>query len=1066
MAYRQFAIVMGLLGLGIQTAQADTLVGTYTFSYTGGTQSFTVPSGIQRVEIKAWGAGGGSGLFSSGGGGGFATAIYSVTSGQVISIVVGGAGGGSASGGYNGGGSADGGAGGGGGGSQAFISGGFNLWAGGGAGGGELYGSVGAGGGTSGASGTGGVPGAGGTQSAGGSAGIHGVAGSAGNGGTGANSTGYPGGGGGSGYYGGGGGGDGVAGVGGSGGGGGSSYVSSGSVSSTLTSGSGTAAANSGDADYPGSNIGNAGSGLYVAGFNGYIVLKTYQTTLPPVITSATSESVAENLSTSYQIAANNSPTSFSASSLPTGLSVNTATGLISGTPTVGGTFTSTISATNAYGTDSVSLIWTVAPVDLLIGTYTYSATGSLQTYAIPSGITKLEVKAWAAGGGSGLYSSGGGGGYATAIYSVTSGQSVNIIVGGGGGASATGGYNGGGSAGGGAGGGGGGSHVYVSGAFDLWAGGGGGGGELYGNGGAGGGATGASGTGGVPGSGATSSGGGAGGTDGASGSAGTGGNGGSSTGYPGGGGGGGYFGGGGGGDGVAGIGGAGAGGGSGYIGSGALSSSLSAGSGASVANSSDADYPGSNIGNAGSGFYINGYNGYVVLKTYQTTLPPAVTSATSAYVAQNLPTTYQIAANYGPTSFGATSLPPGLSLNSSTGVISGTPTTAGTFTSTVSATNAYGTGSESLSWTIVAFATLPDVSDFETGSGYAAGNVTGQEYWLATPSLATVSSEQAQAGSYGLKLAGSSTPATASKYFAESGSPAVTFIDLYVKPVAETAAANSSLIQTESAQVGFQLASGQGEIYVFDGVGANQWIGTGSRFDLNGSNQSTGWLHLTIRADYTHHTWDVYRDGKLIEYDLAFSSNTESFFRLLTLKGHTSAAAYFDNITAQSTNPLFTDADKDGMDDAWETAHGLNTSVNDRNSDLDGDGLTNIEEYFLGTDPNNADITPPTSPASPQFKSTTPGSVTIIWSTATDTGSGTHGVAGYNIYRNGVKLNTSLLTVLNYTDTGVSAGSSYTYTVKAVDLAGNISSASIGLFATTPASSTSGTFEVLTPLP
>ena len=47
-------------------------------------------------------------------------------------------------------------------------------------------------------------------------------------------------------------------------------------------------------------------------------------------------------------------------------------------------------------------------------------------------------------------------------------------------------------------------------------------------------------------------------------------------------------------------------------------------------------------------------------------------------------------------------------------------------------------------------------------------------------------------------------------------------------------------------------------------------------------------------------------------------------------------------------------DADADGMGDAWETANGLNPTVNDSALDRDGDGLTNIAEWLAGTTPNN----------------------------------------------------------------------------------------------------------------
>ena len=50
-------------------------------------------------------------------------------------------------------------------------------------------------------------------------------------------------------------------------------------------------------------------------------------------------------------------------------------------------------------------------------------------------------------------------------------------------------------------------------------------------------------------------------------------------------------------------------------------------------------------------------------------------------------------------------------------------------------------------------------------------------------------------------------------------------------------------------------------------------------------------------------------------------------------------------------------DTDSDGMDDAWETANGLDPSdPNDRDSDADNDGLTNYQEYENNTNPQNKD--------------------------------------------------------------------------------------------------------------
>ena len=91
----------------------------------------------------------------------------------------------------------------------------------------------------------------------------------------------------------------------------------------------------------------------------------TYQEIiLPPVITSAAGIAVVRGQPLSYQIAASNIPTAFNLSgNLPTGLSFNSATGRISGTPIETGAFPVIVSAENAGGVGTKLVTLSSLPV-------------------------------------------------------------------------------------------------------------------------------------------------------------------------------------------------------------------------------------------------------------------------------------------------------------------------------------------------------------------------------------------------------------------------------------------------------------------------------------------------------------------------------------------------------------------------------------------------------------------------------------------------------------------------------------------------------------------------------
>ena len=104
-----------------------------------------------------------------------------------------------------------------------------------------------------------------------------------------------------------------------------------------------------------------------------------------PVISSATVTSGSENSAYSYTIVASDSPSSYYADGLPAGLTINTATGVISGTPTVSGTFGINLTANNEGGSAVTVMNLTVNPPPPVISSAltATAATGTAFTYTI-----------------------------------------------------------------------------------------------------------------------------------------------------------------------------------------------------------------------------------------------------------------------------------------------------------------------------------------------------------------------------------------------------------------------------------------------------------------------------------------------------------------------------------------------------------------------------------------------------------------------------------------------------------------------------------------------------------
>jgi len=104
---------------------------------------------------------------------------------------------------------------------------------------------------------------------------------------------------------------------------------------------------------------------------------------------------------------------------------------------------------------------------------------------------------------------------------------------------------------------------------------------------------------------------------------------------------------------------------------------------------------------------------------------------------------------------------------------------------------------------------------------------------------------------------------------------------------------------------------------------------------------------------------------------------------------------------------------------------------------------------------PTSGDDSAPTTPASLTVIATAASRIELSWSPSTD--SGGSGIAGYRVFRDGSSTALATVTATSYIDTSVTPGTRYSYAIRAVDNAGNVSAPTAPVEATTPTAAPTG---------
>ncbi|WP_237391759.1 lytic polysaccharide monooxygenase [Paenibacillus dendrobii] len=212
------------------------------------------------------------------------------------------------------------------------------------------------------------------------------------------------------------------------------------------------------------------------------------------------------------------------------------------------------------------------------------------------------------------------------------------------------------------------------------------------------------------------------------------------------------------------------------------------------------------------------------------------------------------------------------------------------------------------------------------------------------------------------------------------------------------------------------KIASASGLFPELDQQSSTRW----SKVNMTPGTTTFKWTiearHATTSWKYyiTKQNWDPNQPLSRAQFDL-------TPFCSVDYKGKQPGATYTDTCTVPSRTGYQV------ILAVWEIADTANAFYNVIDADFGGGGS------------NPADTTAPTAPSNLTAASITASGATLSWGASSDN----VGVTGYKVYNGSTLVTTTSGSTLSYNVTGLSASTAYTFTVKAVDAAGNTSAAS-----------------------
>ncbi|HEY0828936.1 MAG TPA: discoidin domain-containing protein, partial [Bacilli bacterium] len=216
---------------------------------------------------------------------------------------------------------------------------------------------------------------------------------------------------------------------------------------------------------------------------------------------------------------------------------------------------------------------------------------------------------------------------------------------------------------------------------------------------------------------------------------------------------------------------------------------------------------------------------------------------------------------------------------------------------------------------------------------------------------------------------------------------------------------------------------SGNFASHLVDGSLSSRWAASSESYPQ--------WVQVDLGKTYSINQTEIYPyNSRAYQYKIEASTDGTNYTTIVDRTSNTTGGSLFTD-TFTATNARYVKITITGVyncSGCWAGMYEIGV-YQDSNSEPDTQA--------------------PTAPTNLTATTASSSQINLSWTASTDN----VGVTGYKIYRDGVEVGTS--TTTSFSNTGLAAGTTYSYTVKAYDAANNLSASSNTASATTTAAST-----------